>query len=792
LIGLPLAAGDAGATPPRAGAARVKAAPTIDGRLRERAWKRAAVVRDFVQRAPHEGRPPWQRTELRLLYDASSLYVGLRMWDRRPELIRRGLGRRDGIPDSDKVTVFIDPVLSRQRGYWFRINASGVMADGLVINEVVIDNSWDGVWEGAARVDARGWTAELRIPLTSIAFQDLRRQDWGLYVERYVQRTKEQSGWPAMPKSSNTFVSRFGTLAGLEGLRRASSLRLLPYVAVDLSLNRPADSLYPDTTARPNAGLDLRYSFTGGTSLSATFNPDFGQVEEDPAVVNLTPNEVFWPEQRPFFVEGSSLFQTPIQLLHTRRIGARPGAPEASEGGTIVELDPEARIAGAAKLIGDLGPASYGLLSSFVLPSHAREQLADGSVVQRDALPAAGHYGAARMLVRPTARANLGLMFTALTHYSGADEIHDAYAGGLDWDLRSGSGWQTRGQLTGAVQEKPGYGLWLMAGQKGAPRWRYWLELESFSADYEINDVGYQWRADMVQIRAYVMRRLPAPWRSLRELELLLWGQYGFNHDAPELGFERRVELALWTMFTSGWHIWPGVGYVFPTEDDRETRGGPPFQRPAVAYFWVGGQSDSSRRLWADHTTSVSFEDGAPWLHTRSWIHGALFDRLTLSLYLSYRFQRGRPRWVETLDWTGRDRHIFGDLDLDEFELRLSGVLGLTRELTLQLFGQLLHSVGRYGDSYRELLPLADGATALGPTDYDADADFSRLTLLFNAVLRWDLGSGAAAYLVYKLAGDLDRDGRPVAFDLGQALSELSLDHQSHLLLFKVSYGWNL
>ena len=283
---------------PELHAARVSAAVEVDGKLDEAVWRRAPSVTRFVQRSPANGKAPAQRTSMWVVYDAGAVYVGLRMYDSKPELIRRGLGRRDNPPDSDNVIIFIDPVGSGKRGYWFKVNASGILSDGVLYQENIMDDSWNGVWSGAAASDATGWTAEFRIPLTSIAYQDLDEQTWGFHVQRYIQRVKETSTWPPMPKSSNTFVSRFGKLRKLRGLKRSAAVRLLPYVGGEFQLGRHADSLRPDDVFRPNGGVDLRYSFSGGGSLSVTVNPDFGQVEEDPAVVNLSPNEIFWAEKR--------------------------------------------------------------------------------------------------------------------------------------------------------------------------------------------------------------------------------------------------------------------------------------------------------------------------------------------------------------------------------------------------------------------------------------------------------------------------------------------------------------
>jgi len=773
-------------------AVRTSAALAIDGALDEPAWRSAAVVRNFVQRSPSEGAAPRQRTELRLLYDDSALYVALRMWDQTPDQIRRGLGKRDSPPDSDWVTLIIDPLMSRKRGYYFRVNASGVLADGIVFQETSADGSWDAVWSGAARVDGRGWTAEMKIPLTSIAFQDQATQRWGLYVERYLLRHKETSSWPPMPKSSNTFVSRFGVLEGLRGLKRQTALRLQPYAAGEIQLGRHSDALRPDDTFRPNGGLDLRYGLSGDLVLHATLNPDFGQVEDDAAVVNLSPNETFFGEKRPFFVAGAELFRTPLTLLHTRRIGARPAAPDADdEHGEIIEVDPEARIIGAGKVVGEQGIASYGLLTALVLPSYAVERLSDGSEEERLATRGT-HYGAGRLRLRLGRSSIVGAMFTGMTRIK--EELDtDAYAGGVDWDIRSSSGWQSTGQLTGATAEEgAGYGLKVMAGQRGAPRWRYWIDAESYSRDYEINDMGYQWRSDMVRLRASFERRLAAPWSILRDGGVGVWTQHGFNHSDPSLVFERRVELWTWSKFKNLMGIWTGVGYLFDALDDRETRGGPAYPRPAEVYTWFGGETDTSRRIVFWSTAVYSTEGTGQTFKIDGTLRASIFSRLNLVLFARYRLDRDETRWVDTLELPARDRYLFANLDRDELEIKLSGLLCLHRLVTLQVFGQLLHSVGRH-NSVQELYTLADGQPLLGPTSRTTDPNFATTRLIVNAILRWDLGAGTAAYLVYKMDGALDEEGDAVtSFDAGGALSRLSDEEQTHLLLLKVSYGFDM
>jgi len=267
---------------------------------------------------------------------------------------------------------------------------------------------------------------------------------------------------------------------------------------------------------------------------------------------------------------------------------------------------------------------------------------------------------------------------------------------------------------------------------------------------------------------------------------------YGFNHTDPELAFARMVELGTFAQFTNHWEAWMGGGYRFAILDDRETRGGLPYPRQPEGFFWLGVKTNSTRQVYAETTFIFAQEEEATYYEVNGAIKAALWDRFNCTLYGKYSHGRGYPRWIETLEQGGRDRYIFGDLNMDQLDLRLTALLGITRVLTFQVFVQLLYSMGTYGDEYRELYPLDDGTGALGPTTYDSNADYASLTMQANAILRWDLGAGAAAYLVYKMAGSLDRSGRPIDFDLGPDLEDMLDEEQSHLLLLKLSYGWDI
>src|SRR5688572_7085900 len=310
------------------------AAPRIDGRLDDQAWVKADRIDDFVQVEPNNMARSTQRTVVQIAYDARYLYIAVRCDTTDASTIRAGLGRRDNLPDSDRINIGFDPRHDHQTGYIFEVNASGVQADLTVFDDTNMSSDYDGVWDAATQIDSTGWSAELRIPFSQMRFDvgDGQSAVWGLNVSRHIVSTGEESRWVSLPRGAIGNVSRFGHLAFGERLTPPRRLEFLPYTMTSTERNATGQN-----RSGINGGLDLRVGL-GAATLSATINPDFGQVEADPAVLNLSVFETFFPEKRPFFLEDSRIFVLPygqVPDFYSRRIGA---------GGTT--------ILGAAKLTG--------------------------------------------------------------------------------------------------------------------------------------------------------------------------------------------------------------------------------------------------------------------------------------------------------------------------------------------------------------------------------------------------------------------------------------------------------
>jgi len=303
-------------------AMRAPLPPVIDGRLSDEVWSLARPAASFTQRDPDEGKPASERTEVRVLYDDDALYVCARLFDSQPALISRRLSKRDDSSDADQVTIYLDPLLDHLTGVSLRVSASGVQRDSTISNDTFEDSTWDAVWQSAVSIDEEGWSAEVRIPLSQLRFKVAEQQTWGINVERYIRRKNETTWLEFVPKQEAGLASRMAHIDGFDGFRPKTHVQALPYTAArtEFVRPRPGDPFNDGSRGFGAAGVDVKWGITSTFTLDGTINPDFGQVEVDPAVVNLSDVETFFQEKRPFFVEGIEQFSTPGQLVYTRRV----------------------------------------------------------------------------------------------------------------------------------------------------------------------------------------------------------------------------------------------------------------------------------------------------------------------------------------------------------------------------------------------------------------------------------------------------------------------------------------
>src|SRR2546423_6829779 len=349
----------------------------LDGSLDEKAWSNASVIKRFTQSYPQQGATPLQPTEVRVLYDDAALYVGVRMFDSHPDSIAAQLARRDasGIY-SDWIHVIIDSYHDRRTAFRFTVNPRGVKKDVYTSNDGAEAATWGAVWDLAPRVNSMGWVAHWRILFSQLRFgrpPPGQERVWGFQVMRDVARRNERDSWSPWTPQSPGFVSRFGELRGLSDLPTPRRVEILPYASTRLTRapGSSEDPFFRSTTTELSAGADVKYGLPSGLTLTATINPDFGQVEVDPSVINLSAFETFFPEKRPFFLEGSDALSFGDVVLYndygsqrffySRRIGREP---QVSASGTYVDAPDATTIAGAAKVTGKVGAWPVGLLDA--------------------------------------------------------------------------------------------------------------------------------------------------------------------------------------------------------------------------------------------------------------------------------------------------------------------------------------------------------------------------------------------------------------------------------------------
>src|SRR2546423_9757389 len=280
-------------------ALRAEGSPSIDGKDDDAAWRSAPAITQFQEWRPDEGKPARFKTEAKIVYDASNLYVFVRAFDPHPDSIKKILERRDTFTSSDMIWIFVDSYHDKRTGYEFGVNAAGVKMDQAMHDDGNEDGAWDGVWDVTTRIDSLGWTAEFRLPLSQMRYSTDRSHIFGFMIDRDIYRYAERVSWPVISQAKAGFVSQFGALEAMDDLEAPRRLEAMPYV-VTKNASAIVDNAF---TQKSNVtiGGDVKYRVASNLTLDATVNPDFGQVEADPAVLNLSAYESFFDERRPFF-----------------------------------------------------------------------------------------------------------------------------------------------------------------------------------------------------------------------------------------------------------------------------------------------------------------------------------------------------------------------------------------------------------------------------------------------------------------------------------------------------------
>ena len=800
----------------------------IDGRIDEAAWDRARPIEAFVQRHPKEGAAPSFSTVARVLFDDSTIYVAVTAFDANPDQIKGYLTRRDVSSASDWVRVYIDSYHDRRTAYSFAVNPAGVKLDTYHFNDTNEDNSWDAVWDVVVRRDAVGWHAEFRIPFSQLRFSSGSDGTLGFAIARTVGRLDETSTWPLLSKNASGWVSSFGELAGVVRPTSTKRLEVVPYVVTEAKTTpeEPGNPLQHNPDPGTSAGVDLKFAVTPALTLSATVNPDFGQVEADPAVVNLTAFETFFDERRPFFIEGSGNFDVDLRggsLFYSRRIGRTPRGVPALAPGEFVSHPTQSTILGAGKVTGRVGNFSLGVLTAVTQEESA--SIAAGLVRRREVIEPQTLYSVSRIKREFADQSSLGVILTT-TNREIVDSVSflpsSAITGGVDANWRLGTRWSldanwAASRVEGSTQaitliqrstvhafqrpdadhvevdplatELSGHAGSVAFNKIAGQRTRFNVNVGFLSPGFDTNDIGFMRRADSIPQSSWFQVRWDEPGTYVRNIRLNFnqFSTHNFGGDLLELGYNVNAH---WE-FQNRWRAGGGFDHRRGYFDDLLTRGGVGGLRPGDIGSWQYFGTDNSRMLSAGWDSSFGRGvRGSYWFNLEPRVSFRPTSALFAEIGIGHSRRVMDAQWIAPVDDEAGHHDLFAQLDQTSTRITTRVNYTVTPTLSLQLYAQPFVSAGIY-DGYKELVqPRAEQYhDRYAPFAYAGNADFNVLSFRTTNVMRWEYRPGSALFVVWQQGreGFAQRGNYNFRRDIGETFAAPS----SSTLLVKLAYWFN-
>jgi len=855
-------------TKPEVTAIKISSIVNIDGELQEDFWKHIAPVTQFTQLDPDEGKEPSEKTEVRIGFDDVALYVGARMYDSYPDSIIARLARKDVDVTSDLFGIFLDPYFDKRSGFYFGVNAAGTLYDGVLYNDTWDDNTWDGVWEGKVKIDESGWTAELRIPFSQLRFQINSENTWGVNFRRDIARKNERDFFIYIPKNENGFVSRFAQLKGIDNITPPGRFEILPYLTTRAEYTHPEanDPFNSQSAYIPGLGVDFKVGLGTNLTLNAAINPDFGQVEIDPAVINLSDVETFFDEKRPFFVEGSTIFNFGMggatnywgfnwsnpDFFYSRRIGRAPqgSIPDAD----FTDYPDGTHILGAAKITGKIGNDwNVGVIQSLTSRESARMDV--GGIRSETEVEPLTYYGIVRAQNEINdGKQGIGFISTITNRFYEDERLRDeinkgSYVFGIDgWTFLDSSktwviaGWSGLSHITGEPSriidlqsnsqhyfQRPdavnfsldssatnltGYaGRLVLNKQRG--NFFFNSAFGFISPQFDINDLGFLWRADVLNMHVgagYFWTEQTSIYRYL-EAGGAIFRNYDYDGNITWEGIFHFGFIRFLNYYTLNWNL----AYNPETVNNRRTRGGPLTLNPSGYQVNAYANSDNRKDIvigagfytyrQTDNSYNLDFDASVE-------IRPSTNISITISPY--YYINKQSLQWVdsftdETAVNTYGSRYVFANLDQKTFGAGIRLNWTFNPQLSLQLYAQPLISSGDYAD-FKELAEpgtLNYNIYGSGNSTFDESAltvdpdgngpansfvidnpDFNFKSLRGNAVLRWEYVPGSVVYLVWtQTRSDFEEVGN---FRLGRSFNRLLDTHADNIFMIKFTYWFNM
>ena len=718
--------------------------PVIDGHLNDKAWQLAKWDSDFTQYEPYDGKAPSQKTAFKILYDNNNIYVAIRAYDTDPSKIERILSRRDKT-DGDWAAIGIDSYNDKLTGFIFSVNAVGVKFDAKFTNDDQMDATWNPVWYVKTSIDSKGWVAEMRIPLSQLRFAKAKNHVWGLQVIRKIYRDQEMDLWSPQSKKESGWVSHWGSLTGIDNIHPKKEVALTPYVLGKLKTEEKQAGNPFATGISPgySIGLDGKIAVTNDLTLNFTVNPDFGQVEADPSVVNLSAFETYFPERRPFFVEENNIFSFPLtvgggrfsreNLFYSRRIGRTPHNYPVLSTGEYAKVPEAVRIVGAFKLSGKTKKGwSIGVLES--LTNNTKATIDSVGVRSKQTVePMTNYFNARIQKDINKGKTIIGGMVTATNRFIKDSSLmylpSAAYTGGIDFQTF----WKDKAyrlsakvvgsSISGSTEaitreqessrryyQKPdgtrrldttlrilqGTGSSFEFAKIGGSHWQYGIRGSMLSPGLEVNDQGYMRIADMIRQSAWVSYKLWDPFSIFRSMNINFaqWSGFDFKGRNTFTGGNFNFN----TQFKNYWNLNISIRRGGFELDRHELRGGPSIKVPGSWNFQTGIGTDSRKKLSAG--VNVNFGKGDQHYSKSASLGLRIsyrpFAALNLSIIPNYSKSTKGFIYVSTEMESGKDIYLVSSIQREVLSASLRVNLSFTPDLSLEYWGQPFLFSGDY------------------------------------------------------------------------------------------------
>jgi hypothetical protein len=827
--------------------------PSIDGVLNDDCWKTGEWAGDFIQWIPNEGAKPSHPTHLKIIYDDKNIYVAIRAFD-DPEKIIRKAGRRDEF-NGDAVGINFDSYHDHRTGFEFNITSAGQKIDLILTNPMNPDFNWNAVWVAKTGIEDSAWTAEYEIPLSQLRYSSDEEQVWGLHCWRWIDRLQEESDWEPQSSTGPGMLYQFGEIHGIKGLPKSRRIEIMPYSLGKLNtFKKEPDNPFADKGRLwlGNIGVDAKIGLSTNFTADVTLNPDFGQVESDPSVMNLTAFETFYEERRPFFLEGKNIFNFDFDdasIFYSRRIGHPPTYTPSLGNNEYMDFPDKTTILSAAKISGKTADGfAIGILQS--LTANEKAEINSSGKDRNINVEPLTNYLVAR-LQKDFEEGNtvLGGIFTSTNRFIKDSQLEfmnrNAFTGGIDflhyWNDKEffidakliGSSINGSTDAIGILQnssaryyQRPdadhlnfdstrtqltGYGGRIRIGKGSKGQWRYSAGLHWRSPGLDLNDIGYMQSADNIEQENSLSYFVNQPESIFRTYSIGLnqfndW-DFGMNH------LFSGGRLNIYLEFLNKWAISTSISYRSQTLDTRILRGGYAMLVPASwsNNFYI--RTDPSEKIFFDISTNLSLSNNqsSRYFGIQPGISVMPINTLRISMSVNYSSNIDNLQYIDTKSINNEKRYLLGKINQHTLGATFRIDYNINPELSIQYYGSPFASVGKYSEfktvtnprsaeysnRYTMVYPM------LNENNYEVseknnslidytfwNPDFNFFQFRSNLVIRWEYRPGSQIYLVW--SQDRTNYVMPGSNSVSEALSNLKNVYPNNIFLIKFNYWFSI